>query len=83
MDIVAPLLGLLQKDGSARDAAEVSLTRELHLLDCDWRAANDLSVGQIDLYDNPLLREPLTLAHGEPLVAGLPEVRNWMWGAAA
>jgi xylulose-5-phosphate/fructose-6-phosphate phosphoketolase len=33
-----------------------------------WRAANYLSVGQIYLYDNPLLREPLTLAHVKPLV---------------
>jgi xylulose-5-phosphate/fructose-6-phosphate phosphoketolase len=33
--------------------------RELHLLDAYWRAANYLSVGQIYLLDNPLLREPL------------------------
>ncbi len=32
------------------------------------RAANCLSVGQIYLYDNPLLREPLTMAHVKPLV---------------
>jgi len=31
---------------------------------------NYLSVGQIYLYDNPLLREPLTLAHVKPLVVG-------------
>jgi xylulose-5-phosphate/fructose-6-phosphate phosphoketolase len=35
-----------------------------------WRAANYLSVGQIYLYDNPLLREPLSLAHVKPLVVG-------------
>ena len=35
-----------------------------------WRAANYVSVGQIYLYDNPLLREPLTLAHIKPLVVG-------------
>ncbi len=35
-----------------------------------WRAANYLSVGQIYLYANPLLREPLTLAHVKPLVVG-------------
>jgi xylulose-5-phosphate/fructose-6-phosphate phosphoketolase len=35
-----------------------------------WRAANYLSVGQIYLYDNPLLHEPLTLAHVKPLVVG-------------
>jgi hypothetical protein len=33
---------------------------ELRLLDAYWRAANFLSVGQIYLLDNPLLREALT-----------------------
>jgi phosphoketolase len=37
---------------------------------CWWRAANDLSVGQLDLHDNPLLKKSLTLAHcGEIVVA--------------
>ncbi|MGH2669648.1 MAG: hypothetical protein ACRDH5_11145, partial [bacterium] len=36
-------------------------TDELALVDAWWRAANYLSVGQIYLLDNPLLREPLTL----------------------
>jgi xylulose-5-phosphate/fructose-6-phosphate phosphoketolase len=35
-----------------------------------WRAANYLSVGQIYLYDNPLLKEPLKLEHVKPLVVG-------------
>ena len=40
-----------------------SLTPELlHKIDAYWRAANYLSVGQIYLYDNPLLKRPLTLA---------------------
>ena len=39
-------------------------------LDAWWRAANYLSVGQIYLYDNPLLREPLTLAHVKPRLLG-------------
>jgi xylulose-5-phosphate/fructose-6-phosphate phosphoketolase len=43
---------------------------EVRLIDAYWRAANYLSVGQIYLYDNPLLREPLTLAHVKPLVVG-------------
>jgi xylulose-5-phosphate/fructose-6-phosphate phosphoketolase len=43
---------------------------EVHLIDAYWRAANYLSVGQIYLYDNPLLRKPLTLAHVKPLVVG-------------
>ncbi|OGX87321.1 phosphoketolase family protein [Hymenobacter coccineus] len=40
------------------------------LLDAYWRAANYLSVGQMYLYDNPLLREPLTLAHIKNLLLG-------------
>ena len=42
----------------------------VRLIDAYWRAANYLSVGQIYLYDNPLLRVPLTLAHVKPLVVG-------------
>jgi len=34
----------------------------LHRIDAYWRAANYLSVGQIYLFDNPLLRRPLALA---------------------
>jgi xylulose-5-phosphate/fructose-6-phosphate phosphoketolase len=37
-----------------------TLSRELlHKMNAYWRAANYLSVGQIYLYDNPLLKEPL------------------------
>ena len=36
---------------------------QLQRIDAYWRAANYLSVGQLYLLDNPLLREPLTLAH--------------------
>jgi xylulose-5-phosphate/fructose-6-phosphate phosphoketolase len=43
---------------------------ELRLMDAYWRAANYVSVGQLYLYDNPLLHEPLTLAHVKPLVVG-------------
>src|SRR5664279_2337342 len=43
---------------------------QLDRMDAYWRAANYLSVGQIYLYDNPLLKEPLTLAHVKPLVVG-------------
>src|SRR5439155_19927538 len=35
-----------------------------------WRAANYLSIGQIYLLDNPLLREPLTVAHVKPRLLG-------------
>jgi xylulose-5-phosphate/fructose-6-phosphate phosphoketolase len=43
---------------------------ELDLIDAYWRAANYLSVGQIYLLDNPLLREPLTLEHVKPRLLG-------------
>ncbi len=43
----------------------------LDQMDAYWRAANYLSVGQLYLYDNPLLREPLSLAHIKPLLVGL------------
>ncbi|HWU54971.1 MAG TPA: phosphoketolase family protein [Rhizomicrobium sp.] len=43
---------------------------ELSLLDGYWRAANYLSVGQIYLYDNPLLKEPLTKHHIKPRLLG-------------
>src|SRR3954453_10964777 len=45
-------------------------TDELRRLDAWWRAANYLSVGQIYLLDNPLLREPLTLDHVKPRLLG-------------
>src|SRR5262245_21447659 len=43
---------------------------ELNRMHAWWRAANYLSVGQIYLYDNPLLREPLTQAHVKPRLLG-------------
>jgi xylulose-5-phosphate/fructose-6-phosphate phosphoketolase len=43
---------------------------ELDLIDAYWRAANYLSVGQIYLLDNPLLREPLALEHVKPRLLG-------------
>ncbi len=43
---------------------------ELDLIHAWWRAANYLSVGQIYLLDNPLLREPLELKHIKPRLLG-------------
>jgi xylulose-5-phosphate/fructose-6-phosphate phosphoketolase len=42
----------------------------LNKMNAYWRAANYLSVGQIYLYNNPLLKRPLTLADVKPLVVG-------------
>ena len=53
------------------DVATQPLNAEqLRLIDAYWRAANYLSVGQIYLLANPLLREPLTLAHVKPRLLG-------------
>jgi len=49
------------------DALSVELLRKM---DAYWRAANYLSVGQIYLYANPLLREPLRAEHIKPRLLG-------------
>jgi xylulose-5-phosphate/fructose-6-phosphate phosphoketolase len=47
------------------------LSREqIDKLDAYWRAANYLSVGQIYLYDNPLLKQPLAPEHVKPRLLG-------------
>jgi len=52
-------------------AAPLSLSaEELACIDAYWRAANYLAVGQIYLYDNPLLAEPLSLRHIKPRLLG-------------
>ncbi len=51
---------------SASPLAQVELDR----IDAYWRAANYLSVGQIYLLDNPLLREPLLPEHVKPRLLG-------------
>ena len=43
---------------------------ERALIDAYWRAANYLSVGQIYLFDNPLLKQPLTKDHIKPRLLG-------------
>lgn len=45
-------------------------SEELEKIDAYWRAANYLSVGQIFLLDNPLLREPLKPEHVKPRLLG-------------
>jgi xylulose-5-phosphate/fructose-6-phosphate phosphoketolase len=44
--------------------------QELQAMNAYWRATNYLSVGQIYLYDNPLLKEPLKLEHIKPRLLG-------------
>jgi xylulose-5-phosphate/fructose-6-phosphate phosphoketolase len=42
----------------------------LHKMNAYWRAANYLSVGQLYLHDNPLLRKPLKLSHVKSMLLG-------------
>ncbi|MGC2661422.1 MAG: hypothetical protein WA324_26005, partial [Bryobacteraceae bacterium] len=80
---IDPATAIVETNGSARDAHKATerpvetkqtghpLSLELFgKMDAYWRAANYLSVGQIYLYDNPLLKEPLKLSHVKPLVVG-------------
>ena len=50
--------------------ANVWSTNERALINAYWRAANYLSVGQIYLYDNPLLKQTLTKDHIKPRLLG-------------
>ncbi|MCW8828171.1 MAG: phosphoketolase family protein [Gammaproteobacteria bacterium] len=53
------------------NASQTPLSSEaVGLLDRYWRAANYLSVGQIYLLDNPLLKQPLSLEHIKPRLLG-------------
>jgi xylulose-5-phosphate/fructose-6-phosphate phosphoketolase len=58
-------------DSVATKASNQTLTPdELRKINAYWRAANYLSVGQIYLYANPLLREPLKITHVKPRLLG-------------
>ncbi|GGF96635.1 MULTISPECIES: phosphoketolase [Rhizobium] len=69
---------LVQKDAAFSQAEYFDPTRprtqlsqtEVELMDRYWRAANYLSVGQIYLLENPLLREPLQPLHIKPRLLG-------------
>ncbi|NOZ51980.1 MAG: phosphoketolase family protein [Gammaproteobacteria bacterium] len=59
------------KKANKTDVMEQSLSsNELTQINAYWRAANYLSVGQIYLLDNALLKEPLTLEHVKPRLLG-------------
>ena len=56
---------------SFEEMKPTALTPELlGRMDAYWRAANYLAVGQIYLYDNPLLKRPLTLADVKHMLLG-------------
>jgi xylulose-5-phosphate/fructose-6-phosphate phosphoketolase len=59
----------------ARGSEEAIMTctlsdQERSLMDAYWRAANYLSVGQIYLFGNPLLKQPLANEHIKPRLLG-------------
>lgn len=58
-------------EGKLPEEGKVPLSpEELRNMDAYWRAANYISVGQIYLLGNPLLKEPLALAHVKPRLLG-------------
>jgi xylulose-5-phosphate/fructose-6-phosphate phosphoketolase len=59
-----------QDDLGEASGVDPLTTEELRRLDAYWRAANYLSVGQVYLLDNPLLREPLKPEHVKPRLLG-------------
>lgn len=59
----------MQPENVSMTTCEIT-SQELALVDRYWRAANYLSIGQIYLLDNPLLREPLRAEHIKPRLLG-------------
>ena len=53
-----------------KDTVKALSAQLLNEVDAYWRAANYLSVGQIYLFDNPLLKEPLAREHIKPRLLG-------------
>ena len=58
-----PRTGVRHNEGSLEQLTATLDPEQLRLIDAYWRAANYLSVGQIYLVDNPLLKEPLRPEH--------------------
>src|SRR5436190_11325679 len=58
------------KERPAKAATGPLGAEELRLVDAYWRASNFLSVGQIYLLDNPLLKQPLKREHVKPRLLG-------------
>ena len=57
-------------DGSEAAAVSPLSADELRAMDAYWRASNYLSVGQIYLLENPLLKKPLKRQHIKPRLLG-------------
>ncbi len=69
-DSAKNLTAILVTAGNAHAADHEIAAEELAQLDQYWRAANYLTVGQIYLQENPLLREPLRPEHIKPRLLG-------------
>jgi xylulose-5-phosphate/fructose-6-phosphate phosphoketolase len=54
----------------SKDKSKTLTSEQLHLIDAYWRAANYLSVGQIYLCNNPLLKRPLQLSDVKAILLG-------------
>jgi len=60
----------MSMSSATNDVKDALSGEEMQRIDAYWRAANYLSVGQIYLLDNALLREPLKRAHVKPRLLG-------------
>ena len=69
-DLLEPTVEEIKPTSQRLDSNAPLSPELLRKINAYWRAANYLSVGQIYLYDNPLLKEPLKLSHVKPLVVG-------------
>src|SRR5439155_17520546 len=68
--MTANLRSAADSDATVASPSGPMTPEELRVTDAWWRAANYLSVGQIYLLDNPLLREPLRVEHVKPRLLG-------------
>ena len=66
----SPDPGAAHRSASGGDHDGPLSADEARLIDAYWRAANYLSVGQLYLLDNPLLRRPLTASDVKPRLLG-------------
>src|SRR5580693_4021467 len=67
----APVPARVKTSEDGQPAGNGPLSPELlRKMDAYWRAANYLSVGQIYLFDNPLLKKPLKREHIKPRLLG-------------
>src|SRR6266498_939516 len=68
--MTANLRSAADSDATVASPSGPMTPEELRVTDAWWRAANYLSVGQIYLLDNPLLKKPLKREHVKPRLLG-------------